>query len=109
MNPKVQSMIQEFFNGKEPNTSINPDEAMEYGAAVQGSILTEKALHKRRTCCYLTRLLAHGLKIVDGVTTKLSERNTTSPTKAAQTLTTMRTASRDRSSRFPRASDYERG
>ena len=58
---------------------------MKYGAAVQGSIFTEKALHKRRTCCYLTRLLAHGLKIVDGVMTKLSERNTTISTKKAQT------------------------
>ena len=38
--PKVQSMIQEFFNGKEPNRSINPDEAVAYGAAVQAAILT---------------------------------------------------------------------
>merc|ERR1712107_846026 len=38
--PKVQSMIQEFFNGKEPNKSINPDEAVAFGAAVQAAILT---------------------------------------------------------------------
>ena len=38
--PKVQSMLQEFFNGKEPNKSINPDEAVAYGAAVQAAILT---------------------------------------------------------------------
>jgi len=38
--PKVQSMLQEFFNGKEPNKAINPDEAVAYGAAVQAAILT---------------------------------------------------------------------
>ena len=38
--PKVQGLIQEFFNGKEPNRSINPDEAVAYGAAVQAAILT---------------------------------------------------------------------
>jgi heat shock protein 1/8 len=38
--PKVQQLIQEFFNGKEPNKSINPDEAVAYGAAVQAAILT---------------------------------------------------------------------
>lgn len=40
--PKVQSMLQEFFNGKEPNRSINPDEAVAYGAAVQAAILTNQ-------------------------------------------------------------------
>ena len=53
--------------------------------------------------------LPMGLVIGDGVMTKLSKRSTTTLTKAAQTLTTMRAASRDRSSRFPRASDSERG
>lgn len=37
--PKIQSLIKEFFNGKEPNRGINPDEAVAYGAAVQGGIL----------------------------------------------------------------------
>merc|ERR1711902_460311 len=50
--PKVQSMIQEFFNGKEPNRSINPDEAVAYGAAVQAAILTAKDRHKFKTCCF---------------------------------------------------------
>ena len=51
--PESQSAIHdpEFFNDKEPNRSINPDEAVEYGAAVQGAILTVKVLHKGRTSC----------------------------------------------------------
>jgi heat shock 70kDa protein 1/2/6/8 len=40
--PKVQQLLQEFFNGKEPNRSINPDEAVAYGAAVQAAILTNQ-------------------------------------------------------------------
>ena len=39
--PKIQALIKDFFNGKEPNRSINPDEAVAYGAAVQAAILTE--------------------------------------------------------------------
>ncbi|MBR1818372.1 MAG: molecular chaperone DnaK [Bacilli bacterium] len=87
--PKIQSMVQEFFNGKEPNKGINPDEAVAYGAAVQAAIMTNvKDENIEKLILLDVAPLSLGIETVGGVMTVLIPRNTTIPTKKTQIFST---------------------
>jgi L1 cell adhesion molecule like protein len=87
--PKVQALVKEFFNGKEPCKSINPDEAVAYGAAVQAAILGGTGGETTRDILLIdVTPLSLGIETAGEVMTKIIERNSTIPCKKNQTFST---------------------
>ena len=87
--PRIQKMLQDFFNGKELNKSINPDEAVAYGAAVQAAILSgDKSEKVQEMLLVDVAPLSLGIETAGGVMTKLIERNTRIPARTQNHFTT---------------------
>jgi len=86
--PKIQALIKEFFNDKEPSRSINPDEAVAWGAAVQAAILDNVQMNTDSILLLDVTPLSLGIETAGGVMTKLIERNKTIPCTASNTFTT---------------------
>jgi len=87
--PKIQKLVKDFFNGKEPNRGINPDEAVAYGAAVQAAILGGDTSDETSGILLLdVTPLSLGIETVGGVMTKLIEKNSVIPTKKSQVFST---------------------
>ncbi|CAF0956780.1 unnamed protein product [Didymodactylos carnosus] len=87
--PKVQKVLQDFFNGKELNKSVNPDEAVAFGAAIQAAILTgDKSEKIEETLLLDITPLSLGIETAGGVMAPVINRNASIPTKQTQTFTT---------------------
>jgi heat shock protein 5 len=84
--PKIQQLVKEYFNGKEPSRGINPDEAVAYGAAVQGGVLGGQ--EDSEIVLLDVNPLTLGIETVGGVMTKLIARNSVVPTKKSQIFST---------------------
>jgi len=87
--PKVQELIKDFFNGKEPSRSVNPDEAVAYGAAVQAAILSGQGGSTTNDILLIdVSPLSLGIETSGSVMTKIIDRNSTIPCKKKQTFST---------------------
>ncbi|XP_062084812.1 heat shock 70 kDa protein BIP1-like [Humulus lupulus] len=87
--PMVQQLLKKFFDGKEPNKGVNPDEAVAYGAAVQGAIISGEGGDKTKDVVVIdVTPLSLGIETAGGVMTKLIPRNSVFPSKKSQIFTT---------------------
>jgi len=86
--PKIQTLLSQFFNGKALNKSINPDEAVAWGAAVQAAVLTDSIDQDKAPVLVDVAPLSLGIETAGGVMTKLIERNKAIPCRATNTFTT---------------------
>merc|ERR1711967_194539 len=87
--PKVQTLLKDFFDGKEPSKGVNPDEAVAFGAAVQGGILSGEASEATQDVLLLdVTPLSQDIETVGGVMAKIISRISVIPTKKSQTFST---------------------
>lgn len=87
--PKIRQLVKDFFNGKEPNTGINPDEAVAFGAAVQGGIICGEESDETLGLVIIDSTpLTLGIETVGGVMTKIIPKGSYIPTKKSQVFTT---------------------